>query len=375
MIQEPALKIAFVVHDYNQIFGHSRYVSELATRFAKDHEVHVFANQIDEGLPSGIVFHRVPAWRKNAFSTVLSFLVTGTLAVGKNFDIIHGQGMCGWKNDVITVHQVNREWFLSRMRVERSVSWRERVFGMVIPFLEKQFYRQAGKAQVIAISRRVEADLRKHYDCHSPTTVIHHGADLETFSPLQRSGFRPEIRKELGLSDDEVLFLFVGDMRKGARQCIQALKEVPGGKLVFVSRSKIDEWAEVAKERKVENRVIFAGPSSAVQRYYAAADVFLLPTPYDPFALVATEAMAAGLAVVVSGEAGASELIEDGKNGFVLKDVAGYHELAEYMKLLYADPSLRLRMGQAARSTMEDRSWDHVAAETMDIYRKRIHEN
>jgi UDP-glucose:(heptosyl)LPS alpha-1,3-glucosyltransferase len=118
----------------------------------------------------------------------------------------------------------------------------------------------------------------------------------------------------------------------------------------------------------LESRVVFAGPSGEVERYYAAADAFLLPTPYDPFALVATEAMASGLAVVVSRAAGASELINDGQNGFVLEDVTGFQELAGHMNTLYNDAPLRLRLGKAARATMEQRSWDHVASETMEVY-------
>src|SRR5271169_1834888 len=79
------LKIAFVVHDYHRSGGHSRYVAELATRFAKEHEVHVFANRIvDDGTP-GIQYHHVPAWRANAFTTVLSFALPATLQVGRDF--------------------------------------------------------------------------------------------------------------------------------------------------------------------------------------------------------------------------------------------------------------------------------------------------
>src|SRR5271170_5376880 len=89
------LKIAFVVHDYHRSGGHSRYVAELATRYAKEHEVHVFANRIvDDGTP-GIQFHHVPAWRANAFTTVLSFVLPVTFQVGRDFDVVHSQGFCG----------------------------------------------------------------------------------------------------------------------------------------------------------------------------------------------------------------------------------------------------------------------------------------
>ncbi|HEX3315374.1 MAG TPA: hypothetical protein VHR72_10810, partial [Gemmataceae bacterium] len=55
------LRIAMVVHDYNRHAGHSRYVAELATRFKREHEVHVFANTFEEADPVGLTFHKIPA--------------------------------------------------------------------------------------------------------------------------------------------------------------------------------------------------------------------------------------------------------------------------------------------------------------------------
>ncbi len=69
------LRIAYLVHDYSRSFGHGRYVVELATRFAKQHEVHVIANTFAEPAENGILYHKVPAARKNALTTVLSFIV------------------------------------------------------------------------------------------------------------------------------------------------------------------------------------------------------------------------------------------------------------------------------------------------------------
>ena len=86
------MKIAFVVHDYRRREGHSRYVVELATRFAREHEVHVFANEIESGSDSRIHFHHVRAWRRSALTSILTFAVDATLKVRGKFDIIHNQG-------------------------------------------------------------------------------------------------------------------------------------------------------------------------------------------------------------------------------------------------------------------------------------------
>src|SRR4026208_1158451 len=74
------LRIAFVVHDYNRVLGHSRYVVELAERFAAAHAVHVFANRFGR-LPATIVGHRVPAVRRSALLSIFSFYVPASLMV------------------------------------------------------------------------------------------------------------------------------------------------------------------------------------------------------------------------------------------------------------------------------------------------------
>src|SRR5436305_10347716 len=100
------MRIAFIVHDLNRSWGHSRYVAELAERFCRDHEVHVFANTFapDPAL-AGVTLHHIPAWRSNAFTTILSFLVPATLQRLRGFDIVHSQGLCGLRQNVITAHQ------------------------------------------------------------------------------------------------------------------------------------------------------------------------------------------------------------------------------------------------------------------------------
>src|SRR5262249_27015761 len=155
--------------------------------------------------------------------TVLSFLVTGSLAIRERFDVVHGQGMCTWFNDVVTVHQLSRAWYLARRRLGDHLHWREHVFGSVVSFLEHAFYRLFRRGTAIAVSDRVGQDLRKLYGCGVLIRTIYHGTDLSTFSPDLRHKYRQQVRNALNLRDDELMFLFVGDLRKGARQCIQAL--------------------------------------------------------------------------------------------------------------------------------------------------------
>ncbi len=94
-----------------------------------------------------------------------------------------------------------------------------------------------------------------------------------------------------------LLYLFVGDLRKGFAQAIAALAEAPG-RLVGVSRTDPAEMLALAGELGVIDRVTRRASQPTISsEYYAAADTFVFPTPYDAFGMVITEAMACGLPV------------------------------------------------------------------------------
>ena len=108
-----------------------------------------------------------------------------------------------------------------------------------------------------------------------------------------------------------------------------------------------------------------------MEKAYAAADAFVLPTPYDAFAMVVSEAMACALPVIVSREAGASELIKHGVNGLLLAD-ATVSELAQRMDSLERDRPWAAQLGCAARKRVESLSWDTVAQQTMGVYQELL---
>ncbi|HYL36151.1 MAG TPA: glycosyltransferase family 4 protein [Bryobacteraceae bacterium] len=366
------MKIAFVVHDYRRREGHSRYVVELATRFAREHEVHVFATEIEPDGNTKIHFHHVPAWRPNTLTGILTFVLMATLRVRGEFDIIHNQGLCGVRGNVFTGHICNRAWHRALRAASGRLKFHEWVSGTTLSALEHLFYRTARRCKVIAVSRRLAGDLQRLYHCAAPISTIYHGVDLAAFSPAAGSPIRAQVRRECELNPQEMAFLFVGDMRKGGRQSIRALSKLRTGTLLFVSRSPVGAYRGLAAELGVEARVRFLGMTTQVEKYYAAADALLLPTHYDSFALVVTEAMASGLPVIVSREAGAAELIHSGVDGLVLDDFNDWVELGDKMRLLSEDRMLAQRMGTAARATVERYSWDETAAQTMRVYEELV---
>jgi glycosyltransferase involved in cell wall biosynthesis len=153
--------------------------------------------------------------------------------------------------------------------------------------------------------------------------------------------------------------LFVGgcSLRKGIPYLLDAFRRIDtDATLRLVGRENAPLFARLGG---LPPRVTAVGvkAGAALAAEYAAADVFVLPSVEDGFGLVTLEAMAAGVPVVVSANAGSAEVVRDGENGFVVsaRDITA---LSDRIASLLADASLRQRMGESARRTAAARSWE-----------------
>ncbi len=364
------LRIAFVVHDYNRVFGHSRYVAELAARFKRDHEVHIYTNTVDEPNPEGLTFHHVPAWRLSALVGCLTFIIPGTFAVRGDYDIVHAQGLCGLRHNVATAHFCQPAWYAALKQMQGRLTWRQKINSWLITPLERRALCRAGTRRVIAISEGIRADLAQHFGRTDGVRLVYHGVDLETFHPRNRASFCDEIRGGLNIPASACMALFVGFLPKGAAVAIRATARVAGVHLVLVSGADSTADRAVAAAEGVSDRVTFVSFTRSVEKYFAAADIFVFPTLWEPYGMVISEAMAAGLPVITSRTAGAAELIAHGRDGWLTDDPWDVNAVAAGLRELAASSELRAVMGAEARKTIEAYSWDTAAERTMDVYRE-----
>jgi UDP-glucose:(heptosyl)LPS alpha-1,3-glucosyltransferase len=364
------VRIGLITHDYERTGGHSRYVVELARRFARDHEVHVFANTFGEPLPAGARAHQIPAIRRTALTTILSFAASRP-GSGVALDIVHGQGVSGAPANVVTAHICNARWLEARRRPDGHASYRDRLFAAAIVPLERRLFARAD-TRAIAVSQVVARDLVECYQRTAPIDVIPHGVDLEQFNPERTASLRQAARRAYGVENRAFVVLFVGDLRKGADVLVEAVARVPRMTAVLVSRSDPSAIRSRAAQLGCADRVIVSGLMRSIERAYAAADAFVLPTPYDAFGMVITEAMACGLPVVTTDRAGAAELITHGVDGFVLTDPRDAGPLIRAIETLAGDEPGRFRIGQAAARKAATLTWDHVADQTMRVYEQVI---
>jgi len=360
------MKIAFVVHDYHRSGGHSRYVVELAERFACANEVHVFANTHSSDGGTKIRFHHIPAWRLTALTTILTFL-PGTRSIRRGFDIVHTQGLGSLEADVITSHICTRGWFEARKRLEKRLPAKDYIFEAAISPLEKRFYSDPSR-RVIAVSQKIRRDLAIYYGRTMNVDVIHHGIDLNRFSPSNQPLWRAAMRSRFGFRDSDFVFLFIGDLRKGAMIAIEALTRVPQAKLLLVSHTSPAQYAALASRAGVADRVVFSPAIPFIERVYSGCDAFVFPTPYDAFGMVIAEAMATGLPVITTCEAGAAEWIVHDVSGILIDHPTDVPALGHHMSRLYQTPETCRLLAEGARNAVETHGWDSVARGTMRVY-------
>ncbi|HLX62131.1 MAG TPA: glycosyltransferase family 4 protein [Planctomycetota bacterium] len=362
------MRIAFIVHDYHRRGGHSRYVYELATRFAREHEVHVFATVIEGERDPRIKFHYIPSLRFSETAGVLTFILPATFQFLKRFDIVHAQGLCGLRQNVTTCHMCQPAWYDALKTAMGELTFKERTVQRLVQPLEKYIFQPARSKQVIAVSKLTRRNLDEYYGRKTNVTVIYHGVDLAGFHPDNRLRWRAEMRKKHDLGNDKFVVLYVGYLSKGALPAIETIARLDGARLVLVSATDPTPYMAFAEKFEVSSRVHFLPLSTTIERYYAMADAFLFPTVYDPFGMVVSEAMATGLPVITSSNAGAAELIDHGLNGFVVEPAWNVTALTSSLAQLRDDPALRERMGQEARAKIEHFTWEDTAVETMRVY-------
>ena len=156
--------------------------------------------------------------------------------------------------------------------------------------------------------------------------------------------------------------------RKGLVPAIQALASSADWTLVVAGGGEQARYQELADSLQVGHAIRWLGVTHDVQLVYELADAFLLPSSYEAFSIATLEAAACGLPMLVTPVNGARELIEDGRNGFLITPDA--QEIATRLNMLAADPALRTRLGEAARSSSLGFGRERMVDRHEDLYRR-----
>jgi D-inositol-3-phosphate glycosyltransferase len=238
---------------------------------------------------------------------------------------------------------------------------------------------------LIAESRASRQHMMQDYAVPSARIrVIPCGVDMAVFHPQERH----HVRRALGLSSAPLL-LFVGRLQplKGINTLLrvaQEVRRVHADVQVLVVGGGVDaedhhEAQELQRLQALAARLqlapqvhfIKAQPQDILAQYYAAADVFVMPSHYESFGMVVLEAMACGTPVVASHVGGLASTVLHGQTGF-LAPVGDVPAFAEAILQLLAAPSLGQEMSQAAYRRAQTFAWPHIVGRTLRLYHRLL---
>ena len=207
--------------------------------------------------------------------------------------------------------------------------------------------------------------------------VIPNGINLSNFTGIERDY---DFRRQYAM-DNEKIILYVGRLvyEKGVQHLIAAMPKILSNyhdaKLIIAGRGgMMDELRAEASNLGLNDKIYFTGylNSKQVQKMYKCADVAVFPSTYEPFGIVALEAMLAGVPTVVSDVGGLDEIVTHGVDG--MKSYAGNaNSIADSVTALLYDHQLATNVSKKAKQKVKEQfNWEKIAQDTHFTYEKAI---
>ncbi|HSZ06405.1 MAG TPA: glycosyltransferase family 4 protein [Solirubrobacteraceae bacterium] len=364
--------VTIVAHHVGSVGGMERQLAELAVGLrALGHEVTVIAHVCELPADAGVVFHRVRGPSRPFLLGYPWFMLAGSLAVRRwRRGVVQATGaIVVGPVDVIAVHYCHQVGVVTPSRTTRLFRAHVKAMGLMSRAAERLCFRASAAATFVCVSEGVAAEIREHYpQLTDRVLTIHNGVDTDTFAPGVHREAARAMRQGLALPEERLVAVFVGSewKRKGLAPAIEALASAPEWDLVVAGDGDREHYQHFADELGVGDRVHWLGVVRDVQVVYELADAFVLPSSYETFSLVTFEAAASGLAVLATPVSGVRELIDDGRNGFLISQEP--RVIAERLRRLAGDPALKASLGQAARQSALQFSWQEMVAKHHELY-------
>jgi UDP-glucose:(heptosyl)LPS alpha-1,3-glucosyltransferase len=349
-----------------------RQLSELVVGLGRlGHRITLIARTCE--LPAGtdVAFHRVRGPSRPFLIAYPWFMVAGSLAVRRwRRGVVQATGAIVLNRvDVIAVHYCHQVATATPSRSTWLFRAHVKLAGMLKRIGERVCFRVNRAAALVCVSKGVAEEIREHHPALAERILtIHNGIDTACFAPGVHHSEAQAMRAALGISEERLVAAFVASEweRKGLAVLIQALAHAPDWDLVVAGGGDEQHYRKLAHSLGVGEAVHWLGVTHEVQLVYELADAFVLPSSYETFSLVTFEAAANGLPILVTPVNGVRELINDGQNGFLI--TAEPRVIAERLSRLAADPALRRRLGQAARSSALQFGSEKMVAKHHELY-------
>jgi len=380
-----------------KVFGLGRYVSDLSRELAtQGHEVHVLTNSLGgvgkDVLDRGVQVHRVefppppmpptPAAPLLAFNVHLQQRATSL-------------GLEGLGNPEVVV---SHDWLtaIAGARIARRLDL-PHVWTVHDTVHGKRFGKLEGMEDGVSHAVELWAMREANLILVNSTAIAEeitrvHGADpvrVELLHPgiepaacmSHQSEERLAAFRSVLAQQDELLVTFTGrlDLEKGVDTLINAFallkSRLPKARLAIAGRGVLRPTIEEhLKKLHLEREVTLCGylEGQVLRSFYQVSDIQVCPSHYEPFGLVALEAMAVGTPVVVSGTGGLRDIVSSTKVGrrFSPRNPG---ELADTLYELANSPGLRRQIGEAGRKhVLQQFAWSVLARRAASLYERQV---
>ena len=383
-------KIALAMEKFSKYGGgaESYSVSLAITLIKHGWEVHVFGEKWDNE-PKEVRFHKIyipkllPSWIKQ----LLFVWQHKRMTAQQHFDIIMGFGNTICMNVYQShggVHQFStaRKTYAEKNTLRRII---KRIFILFSvkywtrAWIEGAAFRINPRPKIIAIADMIKKDMETFFHINpneNEIEIVYNGVDTNRFNNSIRQRFRGNLRKQWGLSENDVVFLFTSYelKKKGIEPLVEAAAKlkIPGKfnfKIIVAGEQPYSSLQRLIKRLDLQETIIFVGRVKSMEEYYANSDVFVLPTYYDACSLVVIEAMACGLPSITTEYNGAAGIISDGINGYIISHPPDASDLADKM-LFLMDNKKRQKMSGEAALTGQEYSAERNHKEIMRLLEK-----
>jgi len=275
----------------------------------------------------------------------------------KNDRIIIGNGYTLW-DDITWVHFTR----LGALKHIPFLSNKDRNKLLMEAKIEKIIFKTSKK--LWAVSNLIKKILTEDYSTpEDKIFVLYNGVDINKYHTLNDEE-RTKIREKMGLKENTLVMIFVGGdiYRKGLVRILHALKKSAIYNYVLYAIGFIPDHKILSLSQGLNVKYLGKISENELIKYHQISDLNLLLSYFDPFSLVMLEGMASGSIPIVTPTVGASEIIVNGDDGFIVKSEV------ELVKLLNNINSLDLNnIRKNAIATARKYSWDNIAKHLMSI--------
>lgn len=369
-------RVAVISPFLDKRHGTERCVAEQIERLSDEFEVHLYSTRVRDLDLTKVIWHKTGIDIAPHVLAYCWFLISNHIVRAWDkrvhnlrFDIVFSPGINCFDADVIAVHIVFAEFYRLAMQdlkfFRNKVTFWPRLIHRRLMYrlfigLERHVYTNR-EVPLVVISHKMEDDLKRSFHRTDNVKLLYHGIDPTHMNPKHRVMLREKSRNELGLPKEAFALLLVGNdwKKKGLYTLLEAVVSLNDSNVWVLVRGDDDRNSSRDAVRKfgLNDRVKFLPSIPEIDSYYAACDIYVGPSVEDSFAIPPLEAMACGLPVIVSAQAGVSELIAHNENGFILENPTDFRALSELIRALRESPSLREQISSRAASTAREYTW------------------